>query len=123
MKDLLSFKKAATFGKIVQDLAIISRGASKGLCTLWNPQQYQLEESKATQHWILVKLVSNLNCKNFIVINIYMPNQYHEKQDCWHSLLDFSEEESLDNFIFAGDFNTTIHHWEKRGAPLFDDPC
>jgi endonuclease/exonuclease/phosphatase family metal-dependent hydrolase len=50
-----------------------------------------------------------------------MPNQIQEKMECWRSLLDLMEFENEDNFIIAGDFNTTLHHWEKRGGTIVSD--
>jgi hypothetical protein len=61
--------------------------------------------------------------KPYIVINVYVPNKYHEKRECRRSLLSFSKEYSLDNFIFAGDFNSTIHHGEKGERSSIHDPC
>jgi len=85
MKDSIVLQERSYFLKNSIGLTINSLGSSKGLCTLWNPQQYQLKESKATQHWLLVKLAQISTSKNFIVTNINMPNQYHEKQTCWIS--------------------------------------
>jgi hypothetical protein len=31
------------------------------------------------------------------------------------------ESESVDNLIIVGDFNTTLHHWEKMGGSVVRD--
>jgi endonuclease/exonuclease/phosphatase family metal-dependent hydrolase len=91
-------------------LAVNSRGASGGICTLWQPRQFQLIASEETIHSLLVKLVHINSGKHFTIISIYMPNQYHEKLACWKSLIALSEFETLNNLILVGDFNTTMYH-------------
>jgi endonuclease/exonuclease/phosphatase family metal-dependent hydrolase len=72
--------------------------------------------SKESLHWLSVKLTHLLSSKHFIIVNVYLPNQHREKMDCWRSLLEMSKSESVENIIIVGDFNTTLHHWEKRGG-------
>jgi hypothetical protein len=54
----------------------------------------------------------------YSIINVYMPNNYLEKVECWRSLQDLANDNPPQNLIIAGDFNTTRGLKEKRGHPL-----
>jgi hypothetical protein len=101
-------------------VVIGARGASGGLCTLWNTDHFQLEEIHQALNWIMVNLLHLPSGMNYHIVNIYMPNNYWEKVDCWNSLLNLASVDPLPNLILEGDFNITRHLKEKRGAPLFD---
>ena len=65
---------------------------------------------------LLKKIVKKLNY-TITIINIYMPNTYAEKQDCWKSLQDLKHTEYGTNCILGGDFNTVLKQDKKiRGA-------
>jgi len=51
-----------------------------------------------------------------------MPNNHHEKIQCWKSLLGLQNLSTYSRFIIVGDFNTTLHPKEKRGGSLVRDP-
>jgi hypothetical protein len=57
------------------------------------------------------------------LFNVYMCNNYHEKQECWNSLLEFQDSDFASNCIFVGDFNMTLQKNEKKGGSIFRDPC
>jgi hypothetical protein len=48
---------------------------------------FQLESIHEVAHWLMVKLVHLSSGKIFPIINVYMPNNYWEKLECWESLL------------------------------------
>jgi exonuclease III len=54
----------------------------------------------------------------YSIINVYMPNNYLEKVECWRSLQDLANENSPQNLIIVGDFNTTRGLKEKRGGTI-----
>jgi hypothetical protein len=49
----------------------------------------------------------------YSIINVYMPNTYLEKLECWGPLQDLATENSPQNLIIVGDFNTTRGLKEK----------
>jgi exonuclease III len=97
---------------------ISARGASGGICTLWNLEIFQLDKSHEATHWLMVKLVHLPSGKIFPIINVYMPNNYWEKAECWESLLGIRDIGFHQNCIIVGDFNTTMHLSEKGGGSI-----
>jgi exonuclease III len=101
---------------------ISSRGASGGICTLWNSQRFILADFQQSQHWFLTKLWNNTSRKSVSIINVYVPNLYQEKLDCWRSLFNIVEDYSNNEVILSCDFNTTLYPWENKGGSLVQDP-
>jgi hypothetical protein len=122
MKDQIVLQERKYIWKNNMGLFVSSHGASGGIFTVWNSHQFHLVASKGALHWMLIKLEHISSGNHFTIINVYVPNQYHDKLECWGSLLELSETESMDNLIIVGDFNTAIYHWEKRGVPLSEIP-
>jgi len=87
--------------------AINSRGASGGLCIIWNTEEYTLEDHLQSQFWMMASLSRNSTGKIYTIINVSMPNNYLEKVECWGPLLDLANENLPQNLIIAVDFNTT----------------
>ena len=61
-------------------LALSSRGASRGIGTLWDEQKFELIESKQYTHWIYTKLLHKETNIQVILFNIYVPNIFAEKK-------------------------------------------
>jgi exonuclease III len=78
---------------------ISARGASGGLCTLWNSELFLLDEIFQETNWIMVKLIHLASGKIYHIVNIYMPNNYWEKVECWNSLLSLASTDPLPNLI------------------------
>lgn len=78
---------------------VISRGASRGLCTLWPPSIFMLIEKQKLFHWIVLCFLHLSTRKVFNMINAQMLLAYQEKV-----------------------INTTLHPWEKKGGNLVHDP-
>jgi hypothetical protein len=70
----------------------------------------------------MVKLVHLSSGMSYHIFNVYMPNNYWEKVECWDSLLGLGDSRFTQNCIIAGDFNTTMHLREKRGGSIVRDP-
>jgi hypothetical protein len=49
----------------------------------------------------------------FTIINVYMPKNYLEKDECWGSLLGLANGNLPQNLIIVGDYNTTRGLKEK----------
>jgi hypothetical protein len=61
-------------------------------------------------------------CKILHITNVYMPNNYWEKLECWDSVLGFMEYGFNHNCIIDGDFNTAMHLRKKRGGSIVKGP-
>lgn len=107
-----------------QYLGVISssRGASGGIVTIWNSQNWNCDSAIINQNWIRTKLDSKTEDKSLIIYNVYVPNHYREKELCWNELKESIESELTTNIIIAGDFNLILHANEKRGGNFIHDP-
>jgi len=50
-ESILQIKKKWNISK---ELTVGSRGASRGLCTLWNSRLFQIKSNQSTLHWIQI---------------------------------------------------------------------
>ena len=66
--------------------ALSSKGASRGIGTLWDDRKFEAMVIKKSTHWILTVLKHKDT--NFLVsiVNLYAPNSYSEKINCWNLL-------------------------------------
>jgi hypothetical protein len=92
---------------------ISSKGASGGLCTMWNSDALKLVEWHQYSNWLMVTLSMNSTRYDLTIINVYIPNNYGKKTQCWGSLLDLAKGNPPQNLIIAGDFNITRSTKEK----------
>lgn len=63
-------------------MAVIdTRGASRGICTLWDPNQLQLLQVKKTTRWLATsfRIIGLQQICN--IINLYMLNHFREEQE------------------------------------------
>jgi hypothetical protein len=74
--------------KVGNGKTISSRGASGSLCTMWNTKVLNLVECLHSPHWLMVTLSMISTGMNLSIINVYIPNNYWEKNECLGSLLD-----------------------------------
>jgi hypothetical protein len=98
--------------------AISTTGTSGGLCTLWDPYYFNINNIKETNNWMLLKKTYIPSGMSMWLLNIYMPCTPHEKLHCWYSLIDISEEVGGSNLIAVGDFNTILSNKEKIGCKI-----
>jgi exonuclease III len=106
-----------------QGLAENARGASGGLCTLWNTSKIELISSDSCMHWIYTQLLHKESGHTVSLFNIYVPQHIEEKKNCWKTLLDFLTSNDLENIILGGDLNVTLAQEEKRGGSIVRDPA
>ena len=85
--------------------AISARGTSGGLEKLWAYEEFTLESSFETQHWIFTKLFHKTSKLILTLFNLYVPVLQTEKKNCWLTLADFIEIYTTWNIIIAGDLN------------------
>ena len=76
---------------------------------------------KNSSHWILTVLRQKDNDSLVSIFNIYAPNSYNEKLQCW-TLLREEQSNIQGNVIVAGDLNITLSQNEKRGGSISRDP-
>jgi exonuclease III len=102
-----------------QGLADNARGASGGLCTLWNDSKIDLIRSDLCMHWIFTQLLHKESGQTVSLFNIYVPQHIEEKKDCWQTLQDYLTDNELENIILGGDLNVTLAQEEKRGGGVY----
>jgi exonuclease III len=118
-----SLKASLNVWRNNQGIAENARGASGGLCTLWNTTKIDLISSDTCMHWIHTKLLHKDSGYLVSLFNIYVPQHIEEKKHCWETLKDFLQQNELDNIILGGDLNVTLAQEEKRGGTIVRDPA
>ena len=98
-----------------------ARGASRGICTIWNTQFFREEETIKSTHSSLVYLKHLQSGITYPICNVYMPNNYWEKMGCWESLMKTKDIGAQTNCIIARDFNKTLHQGEIKGGSIVRD--
>eukprot|EP00253_Pinus_taeda_P022073 PITA_22073 len=99
-----------------------SRGASGGVAIMWSSHLWDCKSFSLNQNWLKVNLVQKDKSCDIIVYNVYIPNQFREKEQCWEELKEDMDKEQNPNVILAGDLNLVLHANEKRGGNFFPDP-
>jgi len=66
---------------------LIARGASRGVCTIWNTQIFKEEQRVDSNHWTLVNLKHLQTGIIYLIFNIYIPNNIWEKKYYWETLM------------------------------------
>jgi hypothetical protein len=101
-----------------EEAAICSRGASRGICTLWNNAELKVIQITYSQHWIYTNVTNRATSRHFKIFNIYAPMHYIEKQECWHTLEEMKESIDVEFCIMARDFNMVLSQEEKHGGSM-----
>eukprot|EP00253_Pinus_taeda_P017097 PITA_17097 len=99
-----------------------ARGASGGITTIWNQNDWRSEAELIDQHWIKTVLQNSISNQQIVIFNVYVPNHYRDKETCWEALSNHIMEEDNSNIIVGGDFNLILHANEKRGGNFLPDP-
>jgi exonuclease III len=86
---------------------VSARGASGGVCTLWNPNFFALQSRQSTTHWIKTSLLHLQIGKTLTFINVYILTLYQEKMECWSSLQNIKDSLDPKDLIIAWRFQ---HH-------------
>jgi exonuclease III len=107
--------------KSSQGLAENARGASGGLCTLWNASKIDLIRSDLCMYWIFSQLLHRESGKMVSLFNIYVPQRIYEKKNCWKTLLNYMDDNELENIILGGDLNVILAQEEKWGGSIVRD--
>jgi hypothetical protein len=79
---------------------VSSKGASRGIFTLWDNSSIHLEILHQTQDWVLICITHNSG-KHLNIFNVYMLVDYKEKEYFWISLQASKDSKfSKNNIIF-----------------------
>eukprot|EP00253_Pinus_taeda_P003329 PITA_03329 len=100
-----------------------SRGASGGVAVMWSSHLWDCKSFSLNQNWLKINLVQKDESCDIIIYNVYIPNQFREKEQCWEELKEDINKEHNPNVILAGDLNLVLHANEKRGGNFLHDPC
>jgi hypothetical protein len=110
------------------------RGASGGICTLWDPSVLELRLLHSSRSWIFTEfwwLPSGNILQNF---NIYVPSLFRDEQSCRSSfkffgdsipicnkIQFFGDSIPICNKILVGDFNIVLSLEEKHRGVFIKD--
>eukprot|EP00253_Pinus_taeda_P018186 PITA_18186 len=99
-----------------------SDGASGGIGTLWNKNKWEIINSQLCNWWIKTDLKNKNTQEVYFIYNIYAPNHYRDKINCWNSLE--TDLSSIHNswIILGGDMNIIRQVEEKYGGNFHADP-
>ena len=81
--------------KLNNGIIAIARGTCGGLATIWMEDKYTLLSSFTSQHWIYTELLCSASKITLALFNMYVPENHMEKKECWTSLSNFLETQSL----------------------------
>lgn len=95
-----------------------ARGASGGITTMCNKNTWICISKTINPHWIKVILESQEKQKQIVIYNIYTPNHFRDKEQCWDTLQEDIQAEDNRNIILGGDLNLILHANEKKEAYL-----
>ena len=121
MEEVAFLQVSIKFWKKRGRAAISSRGASGGIGTLWDDRKFEVVDVKYNSCWILTLLRQKDTNTIVRIFNIYAPNSYIEKINCWN-LLREERSNQRGNVVMAGDMNVILSQDEKRGSSLIKDP-
>ena len=99
-----------------------ARGASGGITTMWNKNIWICTSNTINPYLIKFILEKKEEHKQIVIYNIYAPNHFRDKEQCWATLQEDIQAEDNRNIILGGDLNLILHSNEKRGGIFTHDP-
>jgi len=67
-------------GKDIKGIMINVRGASRGICMIWNHTIIAIQNTHWEKHWVNTDFKNEENGKTFIIYNIYGMAHYKDKE-------------------------------------------
>eukprot|EP00253_Pinus_taeda_P005844 PITA_05844 len=102
-------------------LSISSDGASGGIGTIWNKNNWEIIHSYLYPWWIRTDMKNKGTQEVFHIYNIYSPNHYRDKISCWNTI----EADLLtihnSRIIIGGNMNVIRNAQEKFGGNFHAD--
>ena len=86
MEEAAFLQVSKKFWKKKGTTTLSSRGASGGIGNLWDDKKFEVVDIKNNTHWILTLLRQKYSNTLVSIFNIYAPNSYVEKINCWNLL-------------------------------------
>jgi len=108
--------------KNYEEVALEATGASGGINTIWDKRKWELMTQKISRHWIRTELRNPNTKEQYSIINVYSPNHYREKEQCWKSVKEEIAERQSGHLILGGDLNLIRNTKEKFGGTFHNDP-
>ena len=121
-KDTLLFL-SKTKQNLNNGIVISARGTCGGLDTIWSVDKFTMLSSFASQHWIFLELQCSVSKISIALFDLYLPVNHVEKKECWLSLSNFLDTNSLRNIIVVGDLNIIFDPSEKKEVGQVKTPC
>ena len=81
--------------KLNNGITISARGTCGDLETIWMEYKYTLLSSFTSQNWIYTELLCSASKITLSLFNMHVPVNHMEKKECWTSLSNFLETQSL----------------------------
>lgn len=115
----LNKAKGDKFNKMLglwDSIFIEAKGASGGLGIIWNPKKVTLTYLVNNNNWLCASIQSLKSDTQFILINVYGPNNIIGKKIVWAKLSTVISKFKDSPIILGGDFNTILSLNEKVGG-------
>lgn len=96
--------------------AVQANGASGDLAIFWDLQGVVVERSEDSICWISCRVRSPNSDLNFVLVNVYGPNNCIGKWETWMELEIFSLASHHQHIIYGGDFKVILNGKEKFGG-------
>jgi len=116
LEDIVLLQAGKPFWKKGLGKAVSSRGASGGISTFWDSTNFELLHEESSMHSLFTKFTHKESDQEVSIFNLYVPNMFNEKNDCWDSLESFLSMHNPRNLIIAGDLTVTLVAEEKKGG-------
>jgi hypothetical protein len=109
---------SATLWKKGAGATVNTRGASRGIGSMWNSSTFKILKTKQYIHWILTILLHKESGIQVSIFNPYVPVLLEEKKYCWNKLKEFLSMHQIENIIIVEDLNVTLSQGKQKGEPL-----
>lgn len=93
-----------------------SRGHSGGLLTSWNNNLFVLASFQKKDSWIWIRGNMANNSEFINCVNIYSPNDLHDKKALWIELGCILNSHMNEAFCLMGDFNSIVNDSERSNC-------
>ena len=102
--------------------AISLRGASGGIRTLWDDKKFEAVDIKYSPNWILTLLRQKDTNTLVRIFNIYAPNSYDDKKNCWNLLREERSNQQGNVILGGGILTSSSARTKKEGVPWLETP-
>ncbi|XP_071739279.1 uncharacterized protein [Rutidosis leptorrhynchoides] len=116
MACLQIFRLKTIWGNTHFDYTVsLSRGASGGITSLWDPSMFVKEDIWCDVHFVIVKGYWVHEDIETYMVKVYAPQALHDKINLWNKIDDFMVANN-GNYIIFGDWNAVRNVNERQGT-------